>query len=87
MSDQYGGAFGGYTNVTDVISAAGQTAVIAEVAKLQALIKDPDVDAAAGAARTPSPSPDFDRIHPALARQLHVELEALKAAIDAAPTA
>lgn len=78
--------FGGYTNVTNVISAAAQTEVLGEVDKLIALIKDPAVEQSA-TYPTPSASPDFDRVHPAFARQLHKELAALKAAIDAAPTA
>lgn len=82
-------SFGGYADVTEVISANGQAAVIAEIAKLSALIKDPaqEENQALVPYPTPSPSPDFDRIHPALARQLHEELAALIAAIDAAPTA
>lgn len=72
--------FGGYTAVTEVISAAGQTAVLAQINKLLALIPDPTSSA------TPA-SPDFNVIDPRLATQLRLEIAALKTAIDAAPTA
>lgn len=85
MADVYGGPFGGYADVTEVITANGQAAVIVEVNKLRALIQDPDV-LAGNEHNVSSASPDFDRIHPALARQFLVEIDALIAAIDAAPT-
>lgn len=74
-----GGTFGGYTNVTQVVSAAAQTQILAECDKLLALVKDPEL-------ATSSAHPDFDLIHPNTARLLRAEIAALKAAIDAAPT-
>lgn len=82
MADTYNGAMGGYANVTQATSAAAQTAIIAEVNKFKALIPDPtDTDPG------PKPHPDFDQISPALAYKLRKEIDALTAAIDAAPTA
>lgn len=77
--------FGAYTAPTEVISAAAQTEVIAEIAKLSALIADP-YDAY-GAGVHSAGSPDFDHMHPENAHKLQLELKALKTAIDAAPTA
>lgn len=74
--------FGGYAAVTEVVSAAAQTAILAECTKLLALI--PDADGPSGYAAV---SPDFNMIHPKLATQLRAEIAALKVAIDAAPTA
>lgn len=74
---------GGYANVTEVISAAGQAAVIVEVNKLLALIPDTDT-------KSPSPTgeiPFFDKMHPEVASALRLEIAALVVAIDAAPTA
>lgn len=71
---------GGYTNVTQVISAAAQTAVLAEVDKLLALIPDPTVGGGGVA-------PFYDAFRPEIAAALRLEIAALKAAIDAAPTA
>lgn len=79
MADSFGGPFGAYSNVTEVVSAAAQTEILAEVDKLLALI--PDITAAESAA-----SPDFDEIPPHTASKLRDEITALKAAIDAAPT-
>ena len=70
--------FGGYTNVTAVIGAAGQTALQAQIDLFVALIPNPAVAMS-------SPSPVFDGMHPNTADQLRTELAALKAAIAAAP--
>lgn len=72
--------FGGYTNVTDVISGAAQTAVLARIDLFLALFPDPE------AAHQPV-HPDFDLVHPNTAAQIRAEIAALKVAIDAAPTA
>lgn len=78
--------FGAYANVTQVISAAAQTAVLAECDKMLALL--PNANATnAKTAGVAGVSPLFDEIPPATALQLRVELTALKTAIDAAPTA
>jgi len=74
------GPFGGYANVTEIISAAGQTAVLAEINKFIALLPN-SATGARGA------SPDFDAIRPEYEVKLRAELTALKAAIDAAPVA
>lgn len=71
--------FGGYANVTEVVSAAAQTAILAELAKLKALLPDPTAPAV-------QVSPDFNIIPPAAVVQLRAEIDALNAAIDAAPT-
>lgn len=73
------GAQGGYANVTAVIPAAGQTAVLAEIDKLLALLVPSDNVSPA--------SPDFIGIDKVMSTKIAVEIAALKAAIDAAPTA
>lgn len=79
MTDTYGGPYGGFSDVTNVIAAAAQTAVVAQVALLKALI--PDITAGVSAGH-----PDFDLIPPEMAVKLRAEIDALSAAIDAAPT-
>ena len=81
MSDNFGPTFGGYTDITEVVTAALNTELTAEIAKLTALIPDITADPPVQAAH-----PDFDQIHPRLADQLRAEIAALQAAIDAAPT-
>lgn len=72
------GAVGGYVNVANVISAAAQTAVLAEIDKLTALLVPTDGKKAA--------SPDFLGLDKAMSSKIAVEIAALKVAIDAAPT-
>lgn len=79
MADIYEGAFGGYSNVTQVVSAGAQTAILAQVAKLKALLPDITQNVVAT-------TPDFDRIPPETSVRLRAEVDALSAAIDAAPT-
>lgn len=69
----------GYVDITDIISAAGQTAVNAEVDKLLALIPDNDT------AQAPD-NTDWIEIPPGAAARLRNEITLLKTAIDAAPT-
>lgn len=76
--------FGGYVNATEVISAAAQTQILAKIDQFIALIPDPSKKSDLQA---PTPHSDFDLVHPQTARQYRIELAALKAAIDAAPTA
>lgn len=76
------GPFGGYTNVSQVISAAAQTAVLAEIDKFLALFPNSATGAAGSGAM-----PDAEAIRPELETKIRVEIAALKAAIDAAPTA
>lgn len=81
MADVYDGPFGGYANVTEVITAAAQTEVLAEIDKLKALITDPN-----DTTGLEPPHPDFIDIPPHTADKLRSEIDALKTAIDAAPT-
>ena len=74
------GPFGGYNDITDVVSAAAQTSILAEMDKFIALLPD-------SANGKPGATPDFDAIRPELEQVLRAEFAALKAAIDAAPTA
>lgn len=78
-----GAPFGGYTNVPNVISAAAQTAVLAEIDKFLALFPDPQLESHA----KNRAHPDFDLVHPATVLKIRSEIAALKTAIDAAPTA
>ena len=81
MTDTYDGPFAGVADVTEIVSAAAQTAILAEVDKVLALI--PDItDSTPGSQAVP----DFDLILPATAVKLRAEFAALKSAIDAAPT-
>jgi len=79
MADSYGPTFGGYSNVTDIVTAAAQTKIITQVNKLKALIP-------ASTDTTSGDHPDFDQLSPRLADQLRLEIAALVTAIDAAPT-
>ena len=74
--------FGTYTSV-EVVSANGQTEIIASIDSLKALIADPSV-ASDGTAPA---SPDFGFIPPGSAALLRAELTALAAAVEAMPTA
>ena len=85
MSDKYGRPFGGYTNITQVISAAAKTALDTELDKLYALIPTA-VQLAPPGSGTKTPSPDFERIHPDQAQAIRAELDGFKAAYQAAPT-
>lgn len=80
MSDIYEGPFGGYDDVTEVVSAAADVQIQAEFAKLLALFPDP-ADAVS------SPHPDFDLIPPEMREKVRTEITALAAAIGAAPDA
>lgn len=71
--------FGGYTNVTEIVSAAAKTQILAQIDKLRDLTAD--VDNKKGG----TPHTDFDHLTPALASQFRAEIAALKAAISAAP--
>jgi len=84
MAENITSTFGGYSDVTEVIAGATQTSILAELAKLKALIPDPDT---APANRGTDAGGNFDQIAPQLAHQLRGEIDALNDAIDAAPTA
>lgn len=80
MVDIYAGPFGGYTNGTQVVSAAANTEIQANITKLLALFPDP-------ADATSSPSPDFDLIPPEIRTKIRTEISAMATAIAAAPDA
>lgn len=80
--DAIDGPFGGYANVSQVVSAAAQTAILAEIDKFTALLPNSSTGAVAS-----GDLPDADAIRPELETAIRVEIAALKAAIDAAPTA
>lgn len=69
-----------FTNVTEIVSAAAQTQILAQCDVMKSLIPNP-------AAGVSALSPDFDEIGPDTAIKLRRALDQLKAAIDAAPTA
>ncbi len=72
---------GGYSNITQVVSAAAQTAILAEIDKFAGVLPDPEASPP-----TQGASPDYDAIRSDVIKNIRVELDALKAAIDAAPT-
>lgn len=80
MTDTYGQPLGGYTAPSEIISAAAQVIILAEIDKFLALIPDITADPP-----VPAATPDFDQIPPHTAQKLRVEIAALKTAIDAAP--
>lgn len=85
MVDKYGRPFGGYTDLTEVVSAAAKAQLDTQLAKLQALIPTA-AQLAPPASGTKSASPDFDQFHPNQAQAVHAELDGFKAAYQAAPT-
>ena len=80
---------GGFAAVTDVISAAAQVTVLAELAKLTALIPNTGQDFSYDdqTAGVNGVAPFYDKMHPGVSAALRVEIAALVVAIDAAPTA
>lgn len=76
-------AVGDYTAATEIVSAAAQTEILALVEVLGGLI---DINQSASGSEA-EPSPEFDRIPVTVRLQLRAEIDALKVAIDAAPTA
>jgi hypothetical protein len=78
--------FGTYADVTGVVNATAAAEVVVLVATLKGLIPD----AAAGSdhsGASPEASPEFDAIRPEVAQRIRAEIDALAAAIAAAPTA
>ena len=87
------GPFGTYADVTNVVSAAAQTEIIALLTELQTLIPGTPSAFGAGsgtpvtsASEAPMPHPEFDKMQQDLADRLNVEIAAIKTAIDNAPT-
>lgn len=72
---------GGYSDITKIVSAAAQTAILAEIDKLIALIPQQT----GSSSDVPGPAPFYDGFRPEIAAALRDELDALKTAIDAAP--
>ena len=72
------GPFGSYANVTNTVSAAAKSEIIANIDAFIALLPDSSTGA-------PGATPDFDVLRPELERVLRAELDAVKAAINAAP--
>ena len=70
--------FSGVTDLTEIVSANAQTEINGEIDKVIALFQRTDGQS--------QPHPDFDLIQPATADKIVAELEALKTAVDAAPT-
>lgn len=66
--------------VTNIVSAAAQAEILAQVDVLLALLPNSSTGAAGA-------SPDYDAIRPELETNLRRELAALRTGIDAAPTA
>lgn len=68
----------GYADITRIIAAATQTAILAQIDLLKELIPDGTAQGAI--------SPDFKDIPAHTSTKLRLEIDLLKAAIDAAPT-
>jgi hypothetical protein len=89
MADKYvpskaNTSFGTYTNVAGVIGATAAGQVAALKAPLQALLGS--YNPATGVVVAPA-HPDFNKIDPATAAKINAEIDAVFAAIAAAPTA
>jgi len=88
------GPFGTYADVTGVVDATAAPEVAALFVELKTLIPGAPAAFAAGAntpvgaaSESPMPHPEFDKMPQDLAERLIVEIDALAAAIAAAPTA
>lgn len=77
MADKYAPPFGDYTNVAGVVSAQAAGQIAALFVKLKAFLSQPN-----GASM---PHTDFDSISPATRDLLVAEINAVAAAIAAAP--
>lgn len=75
---------GGFTNLTQTVSSAAKAEIVAEFAKLTALIPNTDHPTAQNAPPSGAP-PLYDKWPPELALALRTEVAALLAAINAAP--
>lgn len=80
MTDTYGGPFGGYSDVTEVLTAKSVSQMDANITALLALIPDPSDTTPTSAA-----TPDFDQIPPHTAEKLRAEILALQDAYQANP--
>lgn len=73
-------AVGTYADVTGVVDGTAAGEIVALIAELKSYIPDPTATVSAE-------KPDFDQIPPHTADKLRTEIDALAAAIAAAPTA
>ena len=87
------GPFGTYPDVTNVVSVAAQTEIIALLTELKTLIPGTPSAFSAGSgtpvgavSEAPMQSPEFDAMRQSDADKLVAEIDAISAAIDAAPT-
>lgn len=80
MAELAQGPFAGVATPAGICIQTSQDTIIAELAKVTALIPDPDT---APANRGDNAYGIFDKIDPILATQLRTELAALSTAIDA----
>jgi hypothetical protein len=80
--------FGTYADVTGVVDATAAPEIAAMITSLSDLIPDPRYASLApdSSGQSPAATPDFDAIRPEYAEKLLLEIEALAAAIAAAPT-
>ena len=88
------GPFGTYADVTGIVNATAAPEVVALFVTLKTLIPSAPSAFAAGAgtpvgapSEQPLPHPEFDKMPKDLAERLLVEIDAVAAAIAAAPTA
>jgi hypothetical protein len=75
------GPFATYADVLGVVNATAASEIAALFVTLKTLIPD------GSEGSSPAPHPDFDTVDPAAAVKLIAELDAVAAAIAAAPTA
>lgn len=85
--------FGSYSDVTGVVDATAASEIVALVVELKTLIPGTPSAFSAGsgtpvaaASEQPMPSPEFDKMDLDMATRLLEEIDALAAAIAAAPT-
>lgn len=87
------GPFGTYTDATGVVDTTAAAEIVVMIASLKTLI--PGVPSAfdagsgtpvAAVSEQPLPPPEFDKMDQDLAERILVEIDALAAAIAAAPT-
>lgn len=86
--------FGTYPDVTGVVDVTAAAEIAALFVTLKTFIPSTYSEFSAGAgtpvaaaSEQPMPHPDFDAIRPELAEKLQAEIDAVAAAIAAAPTA
>lgn len=73
--------FGTYADVTGVVNSTAAAEIVVLIAELKTFISNGVTP------EPPMPHPDFDQMPPALGQKLLDEIDAVAAAIAAAPTA